>query len=117
MTDGQRVKYIVDNLCGGNQARFAKCTGIEKTIVNKLVHDTGISSGTRLTDTYIKRITEAFPEVNENWLRSGSGEPGDISLEAIRVKYLSIIKEKDETIAELRADNALLKKTLAKLLK
>lgn len=116
MTDGQRIKYLVDNLCGGNQAKFAKATGIEKTIINKLVHGSGAGAGIHLSETYIKRICDAFPEVNSQWLRNGTAEPGDISIEAIRVKYLSIIQERDALIKELQTDNALLKKTLAKLL-
>ena len=116
MTGGQRIKFIVDNLCGGNQVRFSKATGIGKTVVNKLIHESGKPAGIRLTDTYIKRITAAFPEVNENWLRSGAEDPGEISVDTIRVKYLSIIKDLNAQIAELKADNDLLKKTLSKLL-
>lgn len=116
MTEGQRVKFIVDSLCGGNQSRFAKSTGIGKSVVNKIIKESGGPEGIRLTETYINRIINAFPEVNENWLRTGREEPGDISVQTLRVKYLSIIKELNRQIEELKYDNALLKKTIEKLL-
>lgn len=117
MTEGQRINELVKSMCGGNQARFSRETGIEKTILNKLVKDSGAPSGIRLTDTYIRRIVKAYPVINEAWLRTGTGDPGDISPAIIKARYMTLLAERDAQIQELKADNIRLKKALDKLLK
>lgn len=116
MTEGQRLAFLVRHLCGDNQADFARRTGIGKSTLNRLVRENGRKFGVHLTDTYISKIMTAFPEVDEKWLRTGIGEPGDISIPVVRARYLTIIKERDKEIEELKAENARLNRIIDRLL-
>lgn len=96
MTEAQRAQYLIDHCCGGSAVDFARSIGIDKTRLSKIVH-----GQLRFAGLYDAVIT-AYPDVNPQWLRTGTGYPGDLSAELVRAKYEKILAEKDALIRTLQ---------------
>lgn len=69
----QRLKILIDELKKRrdilSQAELAEIVGISRTQFSELV------TGKRhISDKTIHKITNAIPELNEDWLRTGEGE-------------------------------------------
>ena len=96
MTESERAQYLIDNCCGGSSVRFAKSIGIDKTRLSKIVH-----GQLRLSGLY-DVIIATYPDVNPQWLRSGEGYPGDLSVELVRARYEKVIADKDSLIRTLQ---------------
>lgn len=96
MTESERAKYLIDHLCGGSSVKFADSIGIDKTRLSKIIH--GRLRLSRLYDI----ILATYPNVNQEWLRTGEGYPGDLSIVDVKARYEAIITEKDELIKSLR---------------
>ena len=47
-------------------------------------------------------ILATYPEVNPQWLRTGTGYPGDLSPELVRARYEKVLAEKDALIRTLQ---------------
>ena len=63
----ERIKEIRKNLCNGSNEEFAKKVGeSQQTVSNWTTRGVGIGS--------IKKILQAFKEVDRNWLFDGEGE-------------------------------------------
>ena len=67
MTQGDRVKEVRKNL-GLTLEKFGQCIGLKKNTMSAI--ETGRNA---LTDANMKAICREF-NVNEEWLRDGSGE-------------------------------------------
>ena len=63
------MSYLVDTLEGGNAKRFCEKTNILPQSVSSVRH------GKYKINRFIKRITDAYPDVNLKWLQTGEGEP------------------------------------------
>ena len=96
MTEAERAQYLIDHCCGGSAVNFAKSINIDKTRLSKIVH-----GQLRLSGLY-DVILIAHPRVNPEWLRTGEGDPGDLSVELVRARYERIISEKDALIRTLQ---------------
>lgn len=96
MTEAQRAQYLIDNCTGGSAVDFARSIGIDKTRLSKIVHGQLRLSG------LFEAITNAYPAVNSQWLRTGEGYPGDLSAELVKAKYEKILAEKDALIRTLQ---------------
>ena len=124
-----RISKIRALFCDGNNAEFADRLGFSKQYSSGLC-----TAGERITERTLEKILTAFPEVNRSWLYFGEGEmliaeaapkprrniveasSKDIASEAQVALLRDILQEKDKQIAELTADNALLRKELRELL-
>lgn len=96
MEKSERLGYIVNALCRGSQAQFARETGLDKFSLNKMIKGTaGISERT------ITMIVERYPMVNADYLRGESEFPGDLTPTRTKSKD-EIIAEKDAEISYLR---------------
>ena len=96
MTEAQRAQYLIDHCCGGSAIDFARSIGIDKSRMSKIVH-----GQLRLSRLYDAIIAE-YPNVNPEWLRTGEGYPGDLSVELVRARYEKIVAEKDALIKTLQ---------------
>lgn len=104
MEQNERLKLVIDSLCGGSQARFASAVSIERSMLNKMVK--GIYP---VTEKTILRITSRYPSINPDYLRGRSDDAGDLVLRPTISKD-DIIKAKDEEIAYLRKSIDLLER-------
>lgn len=123
-----RISEIRAFFCNGNNAEFAERLGVSKQYSSGLC-----TAGERITERTLEKILTTFPEVNRSWLYFGEGEmliaeaapkPRRNIVEAstkdstsdAQVSLLrDIIREKDEKIAELTTDIALLRQELRNL--
>lgn len=111
----QRLKTLIDELKKRrdilSQAELAEIVGISRTQFSELV------TGKRpISDKTIHKITNAIPELNEDWLRTGEGEMlknasaiadnHSISIAGEEIKENNIRVNTDETIASLIAEVA-----------
>ena len=96
MTEAQRAQYLIDHCARGSAATFAEAIGIDRPRMSRIVH-----GHLRLSGLY-EAILTAYPAVNAQWLRTGSGYPGDLSIELVRQRYEKVIEEKDALIRTLQ---------------
>lgn len=119
----RRVQLMINHFFNGNKTKFAERVGVVPQSVNTWLNKGIIGKVT------LQRISDAFPEVDKNWLYFGEGEmlvadniqpsappaeenPEDISIAACfmllkeYMKKFSVleaqIKQTDEEIAHLR---------------
>lgn len=116
MTEGERLAFIIGEICDGNQSRFARLCGINITEINKIVNGKGDALGVKLSETYINRICRTFPRVNPDFLRGFSEYPGELSVETIRQEYEKRLAEKEAIIADLRKELEFQRRVLEKFL-
>lgn len=116
MTEGERLGWIVDTLCAGNQSLFARRTGIGKTAINKIINGRGEEIGLHLSKTYIRRICNAFPSVNPKFLSGEEEYPGDITPELSTSRLKMELEARDKIIDDLRKELALQRRIIERLL-
>jgi len=71
MSINDRIKILIDLLAKGRQNVFAEATNIRTTTINGIV-------GTRGNDpsfSTLKKIIDAYPNIDVNWLMKGEGRP------------------------------------------
>lgn len=121
----QRLKILIDELKKRrdilSQAELAEIVGISRTQFSELV------TGKRhISDKTIHKITNAIPELNEDWLRTGEGEMlkdtsaiaenHSVSIAGTEIKENKINVNGDKTIsmlvAELSAQRQLTEKVI-----
>ena len=97
MNESERIEFLITHLAHGNANRFADRTGISKANVSKL------KNGEVKIKRSIAKILEAYPQVNRQWLETGVGYPGDISIELVKNHYEEKIKRLENIIDRLIA--------------
>lgn len=97
MTETERIEFLITHLAHGNANRFADRTGMSKANVSKL------KNGEIKIKRSIAKILEAYPQVNRQWLETGEGYPGDISIELVKSHYEEKIKRLENIIDKLIA--------------
>lgn len=95
MTEAQRIEYLITVLEGGVGAEFAKKIGVSHAAVSKMRN--GIFGITKKIDAIIK----AYPSVNRDWLETGEGYPGDLTIDLVRAHYERKIKRQEQVIDQL----------------
>lgn len=95
MTEAERIDFIIRHLENGNAAAFGDKIGVSKGNVSKMKRG---AIGIRLN---INGILEAYPQVRREWLETGEGYPGDISVELVRSHYEAKIKRNEAIIDHL----------------
>lgn len=91
-TEAERLEVIINALEGGNQARFADKCNIARSTISR------IKAGELSMKMQIDKIILAYPQVSREWLVTGVGYPGDISLDIARAYYEKVIHDRNETI-------------------
>jgi hypothetical protein len=69
MTIGERVIQIINTLEDGKRVKFAEKLGLERTNVNAMIR-----KGGSVGKVNMKRICQAYPQVNAGWLLTGEGD-------------------------------------------
>ena len=95
MTESERIEFIISNLEGGNGERFAKKIGRSKATVSRMKNG---QIGSRLN---IAAILETYPQINREWLETGEGYPGDLTVALVKEHYLEKIKLNEKVIDTL----------------
>lgn len=118
LTEGERIKYLIDNLTGGSQKEFCRIAKLNYTAINKVINEpaSNLSSKVHLSPLYILRICQAFPQVNAQFLYDGTSYPGDLTPGQVRNTYEIKLKEKDNQIAALLDELALQRRVIDNLL-
>ena len=95
MTEAERIDFIIQHLEYGNTAEFGKRIGVSKAQAWKMQNG---QSGIRLR---IADILERYPQVRREWLETGEGYPGDLSVELVRSHYERKLKQNERVIDNL----------------
>lgn len=95
MTEGERVSFLVNTLEGGVAARFGEKAGISPSKMSRIK-----SGELRLTRLY-DGILRAYPDVRREWLETGVGYPGDLSVDLVRGRLMKVVEDRDRVILSL----------------
>lgn len=98
MTESERLSFLIKTLENGIAKRFCEKTGLEMSKVSRIR-----AGELRLYRQYDK-IRKAYPEVNREWLETGVGYPGDLTIELVRERLTKVIEERDKLIKALRKE-------------
>ena len=69
MNEQERIEYLILALASDNARHFSRQTGIHPSSLSK------IKSGKFHLQKFTGRILAAYPQVNEEWLLYGTGDP------------------------------------------
>ena len=69
MNEQERLSFLILSLASDNARYFSRMTGIHPSSLSK------IKSGKFHLQKFTGRILAAYPQVNEEWLMYGTGEP------------------------------------------
>ena len=95
MTEQERIELLIVNLEGGNGSQFAEKLGTTRATISRL------RNGKRGIRLWIDKIIQAYPAVRREWLTTGEGYPGDLSVELVRANYEEKIRLNEKTISNL----------------
>lgn len=111
MTEGERLEFLIKQLEGGNLTEFSRKTGIIKSTLSR------IKSGQLRIRGKVDAIIRVYPMVEREWLETGNGYCGDLSVEVVNNKLKQIVAEKDIIIQALTEQLMLNQAVLRKLTK
>ena len=95
MTEKERIDFLIKHLAHGNGKVFAEKIGVSPASVSRMRTETnGISH-------MIPLILDRFPQVRREWLESGEGYPGDITIELVKEKYERKVQRLEAIIDKL----------------
>lgn len=97
MTDSERVDYLIRVLSGNNARNFALKAGIRPDSLSRIRNGKGTPA------FYFERILAAFPDVEREWLYTGTGEP-------IKNEKSEILARLDSLEMEVRSMRELLER-------
>lgn len=69
MNEQERLEFLILSLASGNARIFSRETGIHPSSLSK------IKSGKFHLGRFTRRILEAYPQINDEWLLNGVGDP------------------------------------------
>ena len=95
MTEAERIDYLINIFEGGNAAEFGRRIGVSKITAHKMRK--GVI-GFRL---HVNRILEEYPAVNREWLTTGEGYPGDLTVDLVKAHYERKLQRADSIIDHL----------------
>lgn len=95
MSEPERIEFIVQVLESGNGAAFGKKIGVSPATVSKMRKG---QIGFRLNK---EGILTAYPQVRREWLETGEGYPGDLTVDLVRSHYEAKIAKCDMIIDHL----------------
>lgn len=95
MTEPERIDFIIKTVEKGKSADFAKKLGISEVTACRL------RTGKIRIRNYITQILQVYPEVRREWLETGEGYPGDMTIDLVRQRYEDKISKADKIIDHL----------------
>ncbi|MBQ6097954.1 MAG: hypothetical protein IJK99_09425 [Bacteroidales bacterium] len=95
MTESERLDFLIKTLESGVAARFAERTGMSLPKVSR------IRSGELRLNKQYDAIVLAYPQVNREWLETGVGYPGDLTVELVRDRLMKVVEDRDRVIRTL----------------
>lgn len=120
----QRLKILIDELKKRrdilSQAELAEIVGISRTQFSELV-----TGKRQISDKTVHKITQAIPELNEEWFRTGEGEMlknvaiadnQAVALAGDEIKENNISVNTDKTISMLVTELAAQRKLTEKVI-
>ncbi len=95
MTESERLDFLIKMLESGVAARFSEKTGIDRPKVSR------IKSGELRLNKLYDVILRAYPQVNREWLETGVGYPGDLTVDLVKERLTKVIEDRDRIIRTL----------------
>ena len=95
MTEVERIDYLVKVLAGGNSSQFARSINLRRDVLSR------VRSGELSLKYKYDDILRVYPEVNRNWLETGEGYPGDLTVQLVREHYEAKMRRADMIIDRL----------------
>lgn len=95
MTEAERIDFLIKVLESGNAADFAERIGVSRATANRMRQG---KVGIRLR---INDILFAYPAINREWLESGEGYPGDLTIDLVKAHYEAKLKRQEVIIDHL----------------
>ena len=92
MTEAERIDFLVKVMENNNGAAFAKRLGVSPAVVSRMRKG---EIGIRLR---INDILEEYPAINRDWLVTGEGYPGDLTVDLVKAHYEEKIKRNEKMI-------------------
>lgn len=95
MTEAERIDFLIQVLESGNGAAFAKKIGTSPMQVSRM------RNGRCSLRLHITGIITAYPNISRQWLATGEGYPGDISIDLAKASYEEKLERANKTIDHL----------------
>lgn len=95
MTEAERIEFIIRVLESGNASAFGNKIGVGAATASKMRLGT---VGFRLR---VDEILKAYPQIRREWLETGEGYPGDLTVDLVRSHYEAKIARQERTIDHL----------------
>ena len=95
MSEAERIEYLIKTLESGNATEFARKIGAGKHVVTRMRKGT---TGIRLR---INDIIAAYPAISRDWLETGKGYPGDLTIDLVKAHYETKLKRAEAVIDNL----------------
>ena len=95
MTEIERIDYLVKVLANGNSSQFARSINLRRDVLSR------VRSGELTLKYKYNDILRVYPEVNRNWLETGEGYPGDLTVDLVKAYYEDKMKRKEKVIDQL----------------
>lgn len=92
MTESERINFLIRAMENGNGAAFAKKIGVSTAMVSRIRNG---EVGIRLR---VNDILREYPAVNREWLETGVGYPGDLTVDLVKAHYEDKIKRNENLI-------------------
>lgn len=106
MTEAERLEFLIRRLEAGVAVRFSEKTGIPTPKISR------IKSGELRLVKVVDDILRAYPQVSREWLETGSGYPGDLSVELVKDRLTKVIEDRDRVIKALTKELDLQRKII-----
>ena len=111
LTEPERVDFLIRNLEAGVAVRFSEKTGIPTTRLSRM------KAGELRLIRQVDKILTAYPQVSREWLETGVGYPGDLSIELVKERLTKVIEDRDRVISTLTREIELQQKIIEQRLK
>lgn len=95
MTEAERIDFLIRVLESNSAKEFAKKIGASQTVITRIRQG---RIGIRLK---INSILAAYPAVNREWLETGEGYPGDLTVDLVKSRYEEKLKRANAVIDNL----------------
>lgn len=82
MTEAERIDLLIKTVANDNAATFARMTNMSQAgLCKKRLGKLGV------TRQNMNDIMRAYPYINREWLETGEGYPGDLSIDLVKDHY------------------------------
>ena len=95
MTEAERIEFIIKVLESGNAKAFGEKIGVGAATASKMRLG---KVGFRLR---VDEILKAYPQIRREWLETGEGYPGDLTVDLVRSHYEAKINRCENIIDHL----------------